>query len=105
MHACMHAQLLSHVPLFATLWTVAHQAPLSWDFSAKNTRWVATSSSRGLPDPGIKPWTLALQEYSLTADPSGGSCRIYRQCIIGCISFPLELDMEKAMAPHSSTLA
>ena len=52
----MHAQLLSHVPLFATLWTVAHQAPLSWDFSAKNTRWVAISSSRGLPDPGIKPW-------------------------------------------------
>ena len=26
---CVHAQLLSHVQLFATSWTVAHQAPLS----------------------------------------------------------------------------
>ena len=24
--------MLSHVQLFATLWTVAHQAPLLWDF-------------------------------------------------------------------------
>ena len=29
--------LLSHVPLFVTLWTVAHQAPLSMEFS-RNTR-------------------------------------------------------------------
>ena len=30
--------LLSHVQLFATLWTVAHQAPLSMGFPGKNTR-------------------------------------------------------------------
>ena len=29
----MHDKSLSHVPLFATLWTVAHQAPLSMRFS------------------------------------------------------------------------
>ena len=29
----MHAQLLSHVQLFETLWTVACQAPLSMEFS------------------------------------------------------------------------
>ena len=29
----MHAKLLSHVLLFATLWTVAHQASLSMGFS------------------------------------------------------------------------
>ena len=29
----MCAQLLSHVQLFATLWTVAHQLPLSMEFS------------------------------------------------------------------------
>ena len=28
---------LSHVQLFATSWTVACQAPLSWDFPGKNT--------------------------------------------------------------------
>ena len=33
----MHAQLLSYVQLFATLWTVAHQALLSVGFSGKNT--------------------------------------------------------------------
>ena len=26
-----------HVRLFATLWMVAHQAPVSWDFTGKNT--------------------------------------------------------------------
>ena len=38
---CMHTHTLScfsHVKLFATAWTVAHQAPLSWDFPGKNTR-------------------------------------------------------------------
>ena len=29
---------LSPVQLFATPWTVAHQAPQSWDFPGKNTR-------------------------------------------------------------------
>ena len=31
-HCCIHAQPLSHVKLFATPWTVAHQAPLSMGF-------------------------------------------------------------------------
>ena len=35
---CMYAQSLNHVQLFLTLWTVAHQAPLSMGFfSGKNT--------------------------------------------------------------------
>ena len=38
---------LSHVQLFSTPWTVAHQTPLSMGFSHKNTGWVAMSSSRG----------------------------------------------------------
>ena len=40
--------VLSREWLFAILWTVAHQAPLSWDFLGKNTGLCdATSSSRG----------------------------------------------------------
>ena len=31
--SCVHAKLLSHVQLFVTLWTVAHQASLSMGFS------------------------------------------------------------------------
>ena len=51
------AQSLSHVHLFATPWTVAHQAPLSMRFSRQeywHTRileWVAISSSRGSSQP------------------------------------------------------
>ena len=33
----MHAQARSRVRLFVTPWTVARQAPLSWDSPGKNT--------------------------------------------------------------------
>ena len=48
MHAC--------VRLFATLWTVAHQAPLSVGFSRQKS-WseLPFPPSGDLPDPGIKP--------------------------------------------------
>ena len=34
---CVCVKLFSHVRLFATPWTVAHQAPLYMGFSGKNT--------------------------------------------------------------------
>ena len=43
---CMHAQSLSCVRLFATPWTVAHQAPLSMGFS-RQEYWRGISFSRG----------------------------------------------------------
>ena len=44
----MHACMLNCVQLFAILWTVAHQAPLSCEiFQARILEWVALSSSRG----------------------------------------------------------
>ena len=47
---------LSCVRLFATLWTVAHQAPLSMEFS-RQEYWsgLPCPSPGNLPDPGIKP--------------------------------------------------
>ena len=45
------------VRIFSTLWTTAHQAPLSMGFS-RQEYWAATSSSRDLPDPGIEPTSL-----------------------------------------------
>ena len=50
------AQSLSQVRLFATLWTLAHQAPLSMGFSRKE-HWsmLPCSPSENLPDPGIEP--------------------------------------------------
>ena len=57
---------LSCVWLFATPWTVARQAPLSTGIlQARILGWVAMPSSRGLPNPGIKPRQPALQADSL----------------------------------------
>ena len=50
---------LSPVQLFATPWTVAHQAPLSMGFS-RQEYWsrLPFSSPGDLPDPGIEPMSL-----------------------------------------------
>ena len=60
----------SIVPNFVTPWTVARQAPLSKGFS-REEYWsgLPFPSSRDLPDPGIKPRSLALQADSLPAEP------------------------------------
>ena len=63
---------LSHVRLFATLWTVAHQAPLSMGFS-RQEYW------SGLPfpppgdlfHPGIEPRSPALQADALLSESPG----------------------------------
>ena len=48
-----------HVPLFATLWTVARQAPLSMGFSRQEYRSLLPDPPpRDLPDPGIEPGSL-----------------------------------------------
>ena len=45
---CTCAQSLSHVRLFVTPWTLAHQLPLSRGFfQARILEWVAISYSRG----------------------------------------------------------
>ena len=51
----------SHVRLFATLWTVAHQAPLSMGFS-RHEYWsrLPCPSPRDLPDPGVRAASPAL---------------------------------------------
>ena len=56
--ACMLSHF-SHVQLFATLWTVAHQAPLSMG-SSRQERWRGWPSHhpRDLPDPEVKPTSL-----------------------------------------------
>ena len=52
----VHAQLLSHGQLFATPWTVVHQAPLSMEFS-KQEYWSGLPwlPPGDVPDPGIRP--------------------------------------------------
>ena len=63
---------LSRVRLFATPWTIAHQALLSMGFSSQEHWSVLPFPSPGdLPDPGIEPLFPALQADALTSEPPG----------------------------------
>ena len=66
------AKSLSRVPLFATPWTVALQAPLSTGFS-RQEYWsgLPFPSPGDLPDPGIEPRSPTLQADSLLSEPPG----------------------------------
>ena len=63
---------LSRVRLFATLWTVAHQAPSSMGFS-RQEYWsgLPFPSPGDLPDPGIEPGSPTLQADALITEPPG----------------------------------
>ena len=72
--------MLSHVQLFATPWTVAHQAPLSMEFS-KQEYWsrLPFLPLGDLSDPGSESVSPVLQVDSLPTEPSGSpTCRWYR---------------------------
>ena len=62
---------LSHVRLFVTPWTVAHQASLSMGLS-RQEYWsgLPFPSPGGLPDRGIEPRSPALQADALPSEPS-----------------------------------
>ena len=52
----VHACMLSCALLFATLWTAAHQAPLSMEFSRQEYwRGLPFPSPGDLPNPGMEP--------------------------------------------------
>ena len=73
----MRAQLLSHMQLFVTLWTVAWPgSSVHGIFQARILECVAISPSRDLPNPGIKPMSPAspaLAGEFFTAEPPGQS--------------------------------
>ena len=62
--------LLSRVQLFATAWTIAHQAPPSMEFS-RQEYWsgLPFPSPGDLLNPGIKPWSHALWADALPSEP------------------------------------
>ena len=75
----MKVKSLSRVQLFATPWTVAHEAPFSVGLSWKEY-WsgLPCSPPGDLSDPGIKlvfPGSPAFQVNSLPAEPLGKSLK------------------------------
>ena len=65
----MCSQLFSRVQCFATLWTVAHHAPLSMGLS-RQEYWsgLPFPSPGALPDPGIEPESPALKADSFPSE-------------------------------------
>ena len=68
----MKVKSLSRVRLFATLWTVAYQAPPFMGFS-RQEYWngVPLPSPGDLPNPGMEPRSPALEADALTSEPPG----------------------------------
>ena len=64
----------------ATPWTVSHQVPLSMGFSRQDY-WngLRLPSPGDLPNPGIKPWSPALQANSLPTE-LGRTWHWYLKC-------------------------
>ena len=65
---CCAELMLSHIQLFATQWTVAHQAPQSMRIlQARILEWVAMPPPGDLLNPGIEPRSPALQADFLSS--------------------------------------
>ena len=61
-----------------TPWTVAHQPPLSMEFSRQDYRsGLPFPSPEDVSDPGIKPESPALQADSLPSEAPGKPCVTY----------------------------
>ena len=78
--------LLCHfscVQLFATPWTVAHQAPQSMTFS-RQVYWsgLPFPYSGDLPDPGMQPMSPELLADSSPMEPSGKPISLPYPCSI-----------------------
>ena len=104
-------RLLSHVQLFATLWTAAHQAPPSMGFS-RQEYWsgVPLPSPGDLPYPGIEPGLphcrQTLYPLSLQGSPHAAFCtmslfhvkEVASLCQAPCAGF----GMETGLSSHDS---
>ena len=93
MRVCVLLSCFSRVQLFATLWTVAHQAPLSMGFS-RQEYWsgLPCPPPGDLPDPDVGwiPHLLCLLHWqvgSLSLAPPGKPERVHmylikEQCVL-----------------------
>ena len=102
---CMHAQSLSRVWLFATLWTVAHQAPLSVKFP-RQEYWsgLPFPPPGDLPGPGIEitsPEAPALAGRFFTTKPPGKP----QKGIEGFINIDKDIEVKSYAKDHKVFLS
>ena len=100
MQRCMHACMLScfsRVQLCVTVWTVAHQAPLSMGFS-RQEYWSGQQcpSPGDLPDRGIEPMSLMSPEladrfFTTSATWEAQICKEIYNCKCPFASFGISL--------------
>ena len=89
--------LVAQSCLFATLWTVAQQAPRSMGFS-RQEYWneLPCPSPRDLPNPRIEPRSPSLQEDSLPAElPGKPIAMLFEILQYKCISIIFQLSKEE----------
>ena len=98
LHGTMKVKSESEVPqscpLFATLWTVAYQAPPSMGFS-RQEYWsgLPFPSPGDLPDSGIEPGSPALQADALTSQPGS---KLRKECIQAVYCHPAYLTYKQS---------
>ena len=102
---------LSGVWLFATPWTVAHQAPLSMEFSRQEySSGLLLLSPGDLPNPGIKPGFPTLQQIlyhlshqgSLNISPSNEQSRLISFSIDWFGLLAIQGNLKSLLQHHSS---
>ena len=91
---------------FVTTWTLAWQALLSIAFP-KQEYWSRSPvpSPGGLPDSETEHVSCVVGRFLTTEPPGKPRCDVYSSTNNKYIYFHLGILKEKAMAPHSSTLA
>ena len=91
----------SHIWLFATLWTIARQAPLSTGFS-RHEYWsgLPCPAPGDRPDSAIKPASPTLQANSLPNEPPGKPFPPLCVCLIAQLC-PAHCDPMDCQAPLS----
>ena len=101
---CVCARVLSHVPLFATPWTIAHEAALSMEIS-RQEYWsgLPFPSPEDLPSPGIKPMSLvslAVAGWFFTTVSPGRPCGTSGQLIDSMTVFVTEESNQLSTSPN-----
>ena len=80
---CVCAQSLNRVRLFAALWTIACQDPLSMEFS-KHEYWIGSlfTPSGDLPKPGVKPLSPALAGGFFATSATCDTFKLIEMCFM-----------------------